>query len=90
MRIRPEYKLREMAGEHIVVVPAADGAADLTRIVSLNESACWLWEELRERTFSEEEPARLLIARYEVEPEVARHDARAWIDRLAACGILEL
>lgn len=85
MRIRPEYKLREMAGEHIVVVPAADGAADLTRIVSLNESACWLWEELRERTFSEEEAARLLIARYEVEPEVARRDARAWIDRLAAC-----
>ena len=88
MKIRPEYRLREMAGEHVVVVPAPDGAADLTRLVSLNESACWLWEKLRDRAFSAEEAAQLLVSRYDVEPEVARRDARAWIERLAACGII--
>lgn len=89
MKIRSEYRLRELAGEHVVVVPAADGTADLTRIVSLNESAVYLWERFHGVEFSEEELARALADRYEVDPERARHDARNWIDRLAACGIVE-
>ena len=90
MKIRSEYKLREMAGEHVVVVPAADGTADLTRIVSLNTSACRLWESLQGREFSLEEAARVLTEHYEVDPDLARTDAREWIERLAACGILEV
>ena len=44
MKIREEYKIREMAGEHVIVMPGGDGAADMTRIVSLNPSSLYLWE----------------------------------------------
>ncbi len=89
MRIRREYTLREMAGEHVVVVPGAVGTAAPTRIVSLNASASLLWELFREREFSPDDVADALVTHYEVCPDVARNDARSWIERLAACGILE-
>ena len=88
MRIRREYSVRELAGEHVVVVPASEGAA-LTRILALNASALYLWEELQGRDFSPEEAARLLMARYDVAPDVACDDARQWIERLTDCGIIE-
>ena len=43
MKIREEYKIREMAGEHVIVMPGGGGAADMTRIVSLNPSSMYLW-----------------------------------------------
>ena len=41
MKIREEFKVREMAGEHVIVMPGRGGAADMTRIVSLNPSSMY-------------------------------------------------
>lgn len=42
MKINPNFKLREMAGETIIVNQGHTGA-DLTRIISLNKSARLLY-----------------------------------------------
>lgn len=89
MKIREEYKVREMAGEHVIVMPGRGGAADMTRIVSLNPSSMYLWEALRGREFTVSDAARLLTERYQVEDETARRDAGRWIESLAECGIVE-
>lgn len=89
MKIREEYKIREMAGEHVIVMPGCGGAADMTRIVSLNPSSMYLWEALRGREFTAEDAADLLTERYEVDVETALQDAGQWIARLAECGIVE-
>ena len=89
MKIREEYKIREMAGEHVIVMPGCGGAADMTRIVSLNPSSMYLWEALRGREFTPEDAAGLLTERYEVDAETALQDAGQWIARLAECGIVE-
>ncbi len=89
MKIRSEYRLRELAGEPVVVVPGNGGSADLTRLVSLNESARYLWERFEGREFSAEELAEALVEHYEVDAERARRDARSWIERLTECGIVE-
>ena len=60
MKIREEFKVREMAGEHVIVMPGRGGAADMTRIVSLNPSSMYLWEKLREREFTAADAALLL------------------------------
>lgn len=88
MKIRPEYTVREMAGEHLIVMPGRYGA-DLTRVIALNASSLYLWEELREREFGTEDAARLLIERYGIDVETARRDAEAWAGRLVACGVAE-
>lgn len=48
MKIREEYKVREMAGEHVVVMQGRLGV-DMTKIISLNESALYLWNASRAR-----------------------------------------
>lgn len=88
MKIKDDFKIRDMAGERIVVRQGR-GAGDMTSIISLNASAEWLIESLRGRDFTIEDAARLLGERYEVDPDTALRDAGLWADRLAGCGLLE-
>ena len=46
MRIKEEYKVREMAGEHIVVMQGRYGV-DMTKVIALNETSLWLWNRLQ-------------------------------------------
>ena len=38
MKISDKYKVREMAGQHVVIIQGKHGE-DMTRIISLNESS---------------------------------------------------
>ncbi len=87
MRIGREYKIREIAGEHVVIVQGRYGA-DMTRVISLNESAVYLWNVLCEKEFAAQDAARLLTERYEVDEATAARDAAAWIARLRECGVV--
>ena len=89
MKIRSEYTLRDMAGEHVVVVPGSAETAAPTRILALNDSACYLWKRFCDREFSAGDVAGALCERYDVSPETACNDARSWIERLAGCGMIE-
>ena len=42
MRISDKYKVREMAGQHVVIIQGRNGE-DMTKIISLNESSLYLW-----------------------------------------------
>lgn len=88
MKIKAQYKVREMAGEHIVVMQGRYGA-DMTKVIALNDTSLWLWNQLQGRDFDADEVCRLLVSHYEVEPEVARRDAEEWIARLEACNLVE-
>lgn len=89
MRIDPTYEIREIAGEHVVIVQGRHGA-DMTRVIAFNDSARYLWEALRRREFTPEEAARLLTERFEVDEATALRDAEAWIGKLRDCGILRM
>ncbi|WP_278686066.1 PqqD family protein [Alistipes finegoldii] len=88
MKISEKFKVREMAGEHVIIMPGRVGA-DMTRILALNDSSLYLWETLRGRDFTTEEAAGLLTERYEVDEAIALRDAQAWAGKLAECGVLE-
>lgn len=88
MKISEKFKVREMAGEHVIIMPGRYGA-DMTRILALNDSSLYLWEALRGREFTTGEAAGLLTEQYEVDAATAQRDAEAWVARLAECGVLE-
>lgn len=88
MKIKQEYKVREIAGENVVIMQGGKGA-DLTKIITLNESALLLWNTLCESDFTVEQAARVLMRNFEVEADVALRDATAWVERLAECGLIE-
>ena len=51
MKIDARYKVREMAGEHVVIMQGRYGA-DMTRVVALNETSLFLWNALEDRDLS--------------------------------------
>ncbi len=88
MKIRQGYKVREIAGENVVIMQGRVGA-DMTRIITFNDSALLLWNELQGRDFDVEDAVRVLTDNYDVDAAVAERDARAWIDRLVECKLVE-
>lgn len=88
MKIRSACKVREMAGEHIVVMPGTYGV-DMTRVISLNASSLVLWEALAGSDFELADVVRVLTDHYEVDQATAERDAEAWIEQLKQCGVVE-
>lgn len=88
MKIKQEYKVREIAGENVVIMQGRQGA-DLTQIVTLNASALVLWNTLSGKEFTVAEAAEVLVQNFEVESDVALRDATAWVERMAECGLIE-
>jgi len=87
MKINPSIKIRDVAGEHIVVMPGAM-QTDLTRVIALNGSALLLYNALSGRDFELEDAVRVLTDEYDVSPDVARRDAQTLIDDMRKNNLL--
>lgn len=88
MRFKEGCKVRSMAGENVVIMQGK-GTSDLTRIISLNESALYLWGEVEGKEFDTKMVAELLSEQYGIDMDIAERDAQRWIDRLEECGLIE-
>ena len=66
MKIDSKVKVRNIAGENVVIMQGRLGA-DLTRIIQLNGSSQWLLEQLAEREFEVADVVALLTSRYDVD-----------------------
>ncbi len=88
MRIKKGYKIREIAGES-VIVSIGSLNVNLTKIISLNPTSVWLWERLTDEEFDAEKVADLLTGNYEVDRAKALTDAEAWIGQLRKAGLVE-
>lgn len=83
MKIIEGFRLRKLGKEHIVV---GEGLAQVNfnKMVSLNDSAAYLWESVEGRDFTVADLTALLLDKYEVEEEIAARDAealaKAWIE----------
>lgn len=88
MKINSNYKLRQVAGETIVVNQGTTGV-DMTRIISLNASAKHLYETLQGKEFVLEDVAKILETTYGIGHEQALADAGKWVDALRDCKIIE-
>lgn len=88
MKIKSDYKLREIAGETIIVNQGT-ASINMTKIISLNATARMLYETLAEKEFSVEDAAQVLISTYGISNELAQKDADNWINDLKNCGVIE-
>ena len=70
---------------------AAEGLENINfnKLISLNESAAYLWKELEGKEFTIEEMAELLIARYGIDKELATKDSSNLCDAWINAGIAE-
>lgn len=81
MKINPRMKVRHVAGEDIVITQS-DQAADMTKVIALNESALHLYNTLCEREFTLQDAIDALLEAYDVDSDTARRDAEAWVSEM--------
>ncbi len=87
MKLRADLKLRNIAGEYIIVDPGQD-MVDLSKVFTLNESAVLVWEELLDKDFTVDTVVAILLANFEVEPELAREDAEKLLADFKSGGLI--
>lgn len=84
MKIKEGFILRTICGESIVV---GEGLAQVNfnKMLSMNESAAYLWKAIEGKDFTREDLVDLLFDKY----EVSREQASADVEKLVATWIQE-
>lgn len=88
MKIKEGFTLRTICGEHIVI---GEGLAQVNfnKMLSLNGSAAYLWEQLKGKEFTEEDAVRLLTDKYDVTLERALEDVKKLLEEWKNQGVME-
>ena len=88
MKTKKGFNLRTICGENIIV---GEGIAniDFSRIISMNESAAYLWSHIKDTDFDEDTLVNLLLDEYEVDDATARDDVHTLIQKWLEAGIIE-
>ena len=78
MRVKKGFINRNVCGESVLLATGQENI-DFTNIISLNETANFLWNELAQREdFTIDDMVELLTGEYEVEADEAKADCRHW------------
>ena len=87
MKIKAGFVVREVAGKTVAVsVGAGQGA--FRGMITLNGTAAFLWDALKEET-TEAALADALKEAYEVDDAVALADVKTFISKLREAGLLD-
>ena len=74
MKTRKGYALRDLGSEYVLVAEGLE-AVDFSRMVSMNASAAFLWEQVEGKDFDADTLAGLLMEQYGISRETAEQDA---------------
>jgi hypothetical protein len=88
MKIKEGFILRSICGEYVVVGEGLT-QVNFNKMLSLNESAAYLWKEIQGKDFGRDDLVKLLLDRYEVTPEQAKADVDKLIASWKEEGVVE-
>jgi len=89
MKQKEGFVLRTVCGENVIVAEGL-GTIDFGKLLSLNETAAWLWKEAQlQGEFCVDSLAEALCQEYEVSAEQAKTDVTAIVEKWNELGIIE-
>ena len=88
MKIKEGRTIKKIGTDRVMIVQGQVGM-DLTKIISFNAMAEWLWEMFSGSEFTEAAVAELLEKQYAIPMEEALAGARQWITQLSEAQLLE-
>lgn len=88
MKLRADLVLRTIGSDHMIVDPGQE-MVDLSTVYTLNDTAAWLWEQLKGIDFTIASIVELLCQQYEVTEQQALADAETLIKDFEKQGLLE-
>ncbi len=88
MRLKSGFVLREVCNQKIV---AAEGLQNINfnKLLSLNASAAFLWEEVEGKDFTVQDLADALVREYGIDEELALKDSRNLLESWKSAGVLD-
>lgn len=86
MRKNPDFLLRDVAGNHILV-PVESAAETFSGMISLNETGKFLWDEL-DNPQTVQSLAQALIRRYGIDEARAREDVERFLQPIYPTGAI--
>ena len=89
MKTKKGFHLRDICGESVIVAEGVENI-DFSKIISMHESAAYLWKKVEELpSFTADDLNRLLCEEYEVDEATAQADAQAVATQWITSGIVE-
>ncbi len=89
MKLKNDFKLRQVCGENIVTAEGLK-AIDFSKLVSLNETAAFLWNTAEKQgDFTAASLATALCEEFDVDREQAEADCQAIIEAWTKEGLTE-
>ena len=89
MNIKEGFVLRQVCGENVIVGEGLN-AINFGKMLALNETAAWLWQQaVAMGEFTVETLADKLCEEYDVTQDEARRDVAAIIDEWNSVGVIE-
>ena len=88
MKIKQGFELMDVCGEAVVVAHGKENI-DFSKVISLNESAAYLWQKVQGHDFDAAELAHLLTEEYEVDETTALRDAEKMMQDWQEAGLTE-
>ena len=89
MRIKQGFVLREVCGERVIVGEGLS-AINFGKLLALNETAAWLWQQAQAMgDFTIEALAEKLCEEYEVAADMAKTDVEQMVAEWQNVGVVE-
>lgn len=89
MKQKEGFVLRNVCGEQVIVGEGL-GTIDFGKLISLNETAAWLWKKAGEiGDFDINQLTKALCDEYDVDAEQAREDVTKMVGQWQELGIVE-
>ena len=87
MKLKDNLRICQIGNQYIIVADREN--VDMTRVISLNETAAWLWKQAEGADFTAQQLADALCGEYEVAPEKALADVEKTLRVWQESGLLE-
>lgn len=84
MKLNPDYILRDIAGEKIIV-PTGNASQKINGMINLNSTAAFLWECV-DKGLNRQEMIAQILQTFEVDEETAIRDVNGFSDMLLREG----
>ena len=89
MKQKKGFILRDVCGDKVIVAEGIE-VLDFGQLLSLNETAAWLWQEAsRQGDFNVDTLTSALCKEYDVEKELATKDVAAILKKWQDMGLTE-
>ena len=88
MKLKKGFALHDVCGEKVIIAEGIENI-NFSKMINLNPSAAFLWEEASKGEFTPESLADLLTKEYEVEYVQALCDTTVLVEQWKEHGLIE-